>query len=146
MDDASVDEAVGILNEIMEFELAGVVRYTHYSLMIIGPNRIPLVEFMKAQAAESLTHAQAAGEIVTGLDRHPSLKVAPIEESHQHSVHSIIEESYSHEAKALSLYKELLSVVTDKSVYLEEYARGMIGQEELHTMEMRKMLRDYREN
>ena len=76
MDRDTAQEAVRVLNEIIEYELAGVVRYTHYSLMITGPNRIPLVEFMKAQAAESLSHAQAAGEILTGLEGHPSLKVA----------------------------------------------------------------------
>ncbi len=139
----TTEEAVRVLNEIMEYELAGVVRYTHYSLMITGPNRMPLVEFMKAQATESLAHAQAAGEILTGLDGHPSLKIAPIEETHEHSVHAVLKESYAHEMRALGLYKELLSVVADESVYLEEYARGMIGQEELHTVELRKMLRDY---
>ncbi len=137
------EKAVGILNEIMECELAGVVRYTHYSLLITGPNRMPLVEFMKAQAIESLTHAQAAGEILTGLDGRPSVRVAPIEESQPQSVHAIIEQSYEHEMRALSLYKELLSAVADESVYLEEYARGMIGQEELHTMELKKMLCDH---
>ena len=135
--------AVGVLNRILEAELAGVVRYTHYALMITGPNRIPLVDFMKAQANESLVHAQQAGEVLTGLEGHPSMGVASIEESHQHNIASILEESLAHEQRALGLYKELLDVVTDASVYLEEYARGMIGQEELHTMELRKMLRDY---
>jgi len=143
MEASTTNEAVRILNEIMEYELAGVVRYTHYSLMIIGPNRIPLVDFMKAQAAESLTHAQSAGEILTGLEGHPSLRIASIAESHQHSVHAILQESLVHETKALDLYKELLGVVADQSIYLEEYARGMIGQEEQHTMELHKMLRDY---
>ena len=64
-----------ILNEIMEYELAGVVRYTHYSLMITGPYRLPIVEFLKEQANESLQHAQQAGELLTGLDGHPVKKL-----------------------------------------------------------------------
>ena len=144
MDDPTTQKAVRILNEIMEFELAGVVRYTRYAVLVTGPNRMPLVEFMKAQAAESLAHAQAAGEILTGLDGHPTFRIAPIEETDQHSAHAMIQASHAHELEALSLYKELLSVVADQSVYLEEYARGMIGQEELHTMELKKMmLKDY---
>ena len=132
----------GLLSRIMEFELAGVVRYTHYSLMITGPNRIPIVQFLKGQASESLLHAQQAGEILTGLDGHPSLRIAPIEESHQHSVRDILAESLAHEERALNLYKSLLAIVKDSSVYLEEFARGQIGQEELHMLEIRKMLRD----
>ena len=131
-----------LLSRIMEFELAGVVRYTHYSLMVTGPNRIPIVQFLKQQATESLLHAQQAGELLTGLDGHPSQRIAPIEESFQHSVEDILRESLAHEERALALYKEFLDVVKDASVYLEEFARTQIGQEELHGIELRKMLRD----
>lgn len=138
----NLEKTHALLNRIMEFELAGVVRYTHYSLMITGPNRIPIVAFMKAQAAESLLHAQQAGELLTGLDGHPSLGIAPIEESFQHSVEDLLRESLAHEEQALNLYQKLLDQVTGKSVYLEEYARQLIGQEERHFLELRKMLRD----
>ena len=136
-------KTIELLNSIMEFELAGVVRYTHYSLMVTGPNRIPIVEFFKLQATESLTHAQQAGEILTGLEGHPSLRIAPMEETYKHTVRDILEESLSHERKALDLYKKLLDTVEDASVYLEEFARTMIGTEELHNIEIKKMLRDY---
>jgi bacterioferritin len=132
-----------LLNSIMEFELAGVVRYTHYSLMVTGPNRIPIVQFFQQQASESLTHAQQVGEILTGLEGHPSLKIAPLEESYEHSLKTILTESLNHERKALTLYKELLTVVEGASIYLEEFARTMIGQEELHNIEIKKMLRDF---
>jgi bacterioferritin len=137
-----VPKTHALLSRIMEFELAGVVRYTHYSLMVAGPNRIPIVQFLKSQASESLLHAQQAGEILTGLEGHPSLRIAPIAETHQHSVRSILEESFAHEQRALKLYGELLEVARDASVYIEEYARQLIGQEELHGLELRKMLRD----
>lgn len=136
-------KAIDLLNSIMEFELAGVVRYTHYSLMVTGPNRIPIVDFFKMQATESLTHAQQVGEILTGLEGHPSLRIAPMEESYKHTVRDILEESLAHEKKALDLYKNLLDTVADASVYLEEFARTMIGTEELHNIEIKKMLRDF---
>jgi len=143
MEELDLNATCETLNKIMEYELAGVVRYTHYSLMVTGPYRIPIVDFMKAQAAESLLHAQQAGELLTGLEGHPSLEVAPMAETHKHSIRDILEESLEHERAALSLYKVLLGVVVDRSIYLEEYARTMIGQEEAHTIELRKMLRDY---
>lgn len=140
LDTATVNE---ILNEILEAELSGVVRYTHYSLMIIGPNRIPLVAFMKAQAAESLLHAQQVGEILTGLGGHPSLRITPIEETHRHSIHDILNESLGHELAALAQYRRLLAVVSGASVFLEEFARGQISTEEQHQLELNKMLRDF---
>ncbi len=143
MKDLDQKQTIDTLRSIMEFELAGVVRYTHYALMVTGPNRIPIVDFFKAQANESLLHAQQVGEILTGLEGHPSLKITPMEETYKHTVKDILTESLSHETKALKLYKDLLDTVEDASVYLEEFARTMIGTEELHTIEIKKMLRDF---
>ena len=139
----SDSKVIGILNEIMEYELAGVVRYTHYSLMVVGPHRLPIVQFLKDQANESLFHAQQAGELLTGLEGHPSQKIAEIVETNNHSIKDILQESLAHEIHALNLYKELLQEVENSSVYLEEYARNLIGQEEQHQLELRKMLKDF---
>ena len=132
-----------ILDKIISHELAGVIRYTHYSIMVTGTARLSLVNFFKQQANESLTHAHQAGDILTGLGGHPTMAVHHIEESHDHSVENIVKESMNHELEASKLYYDLLNVVKDKSVYLEEYARGMISSEEVHTLEMRKLLRHY---
>ena len=139
----NTDKACAILNEIMEYELAGVVRYTHSAMMVTGPYRIPIVDFLKEQASESLLHAQGAGELIAGLDGHPSQKIAKIEETGQHTIRDILEESLEHELHALSLYKKLLTSVENKSVYLEEYARSQIGEEEQHSLELKIMLKDF---
>ena len=136
-------EVCEILNSIMEYELAGVVRYTHSSMMVSGPYRLPIVSFLKDQAAESLLHAQQAGEKIAGLDGHPSQKIAKIEETNRHSIKDILEESLQHELYALDLYKKLLKSVENKSVYLEEYARAQIGEEEQHSLELKIMLKDF---
>jgi len=132
-----------ILNDIIELEMAGVVRYAHSSLMITGPNRIPIVAFLQEQATESLQHALIAGEFITGFDGHPSQQIAHIEESHNHDVNQVLTESLEHEVRAVDKYKELLTEVEDASIMLEEYARGQIGMEEQHALEITKMLKDY---
>jgi len=129
------------LNRIMELELAGVVRYTHYALMIYGYNRIPIVEWMSKNADESLAHARAAGELVTWMGGHPSLSIGPLLESHKHDIGDILRESLEHEAEALKAYYELLGLVRDQDVRLEEYARDMIAAEVAHQDEVDKMLR-----
>ena len=132
-----------ILNRIVELEMAGVVRYAHSSLMVRGPNRIPIVTFLQEQANESLAHALQAGEYITGFGGHPSQKISPIKESHDHSVNQILTESLEHEVSAIEMYKVLLEEVADASIMLEEYARGQIGMEEQHALEITKMLKDY---
>lgn len=133
--------AIGILNHILELELAGVVRYSHYALMVYGYNRIPIVKWLNAQADESLLHARQAGELITGLGGHPSLGIGPLLETHRHDIGDILRESLAHEGEALKAYYQLLDCVKDKDVRLEEYARTLIAEELTHHDEVDKMLR-----
>jgi bacterioferritin len=139
----SVDKqkVIAQLNRILECELAGVVRYTHYSMMIFGYSRIPIVAWFQAEATESLAHAQQAGEIVTRLGGHPSLGIGPLLETHQHDIGQILRETLQAEHVALGLYNDLLGLVAGKNVALEEYARTLIEAEEEHIDEIDKMLR-----
>ena len=135
------EKTIAQLNRILESELAGVVRYTHYSLMIFGYNRIPIVSWFRSQADETLTHAQRAGEMVTHLGGHPSLGIGPLLETHKHDVGEILRETIESEFRTLQLYYGLLDLVAGKSVPLEEYARELIATEEMHLDEIDKMLR-----
>jgi bacterioferritin len=135
---ASMIEA---LNHILELELAGVVKYTHYALMVYGYNRIPIVSWLKGNAEEGLAHAHKAGEMVTLLGGHPSLRIGSLLETHQHDIGGILRESLDHERAALGAYYALLALAENHSVLLEEYAREMIVLEELHLDEVDKMLR-----
>lgn len=129
------------LNMILEMELAGVVRYTHYSLMVFGYTRIPIVSWLRGQATESLAHANKAGELITHMGGHPSLSIGPLLETHNHDIGDILRESLEHEKASLSCYRKLLKLVEGHSVMLEEYARELIYAEELHIGEVDKMLR-----
>ncbi|MCU0838626.1 MAG: hypothetical protein MUE49_07875 [Rhodospirillales bacterium] len=130
------------LNRILEAELAGVVRYTHYSFMVFGYGRIPIVHWLREQATESLTHATEAGEMITLLGGHPSLGIGRLLESEKHDIGAILRESLDHEKAALGYYRQLLALVEGRDVMLEEYAREMIAAESRHIGEVDKMLRN----
>lgn len=138
---ADNEQAIAILNRILEQELAGVVRYTHYSFMVFGYSRIPIVDWLRAQANESLMHAEEAGEMITLLGGYPSLSIGALLDSHHNDIGTILRESLEAESEALTLYKDLLALAKDDSVLLEEYARKQIMAEELHAGEVDKMLR-----
>ncbi|MBV33817.1 MAG: bacterioferritin [Porticoccaceae bacterium] len=142
MEEIDNQPAIDILNEIMEAELAGVVRYSHYALMVYGYNRIPIVDWMKANANEGLMHAHRAGELVTLMGGHPSLKIGALLETERHDIGDILRESLEHERGVLQMYYKLLKFAeATSSVLLEEYAREMITEETLHLDEVNKMLR-----
>jgi bacterioferritin len=133
--------AIELLNGILEHELAGVVRYTHYSFMVFGHSRIPIVSWLRDQATESLNHAHEAGELITLLGGYPSLTLAPLLDTHRSDINAILQESLEAEGEALALYRQLLDQSKDRSVLLEEYARQHIMLEEMHAGEVHKMLR-----
>jgi len=135
------EKVVAVLNRILEAELAGVIRYTHYSFLIFGYGRIPIVAWLRDQASESLMHAQQAGEWITTLAAYPSLAIGRLLDTHVFDIGTILRESSEQEGVALHLYRELLSLVENRSVALEEYARQMIYVEQLHAGEVDKMLR-----
>ena len=130
-----------VLNRILEAELAGVVRYTHYSLMVYGYSRLPIVHWLRGQAEESLTHAQEVGEYITAIGGHPSLGIGKLLESEKHDIGAIMRESMAHELEALGYYKLLLQLVEGRDIMLEEFARQMVAAESKHASEVDKMLR-----
>ena len=141
MKDQIKGKVVETLNKILEMELAGTIHYTHYSFMVYGYNRIPIVSWLEKQAMESMTHARAAGELVTQLGAHPSLAIGPLLETHKHDIGDILRESLEHEKKTLIEYERLLELVQGEDVMLEEFAREHIYLERLHIGEVDKMLR-----
>src|SRR6267142_1808103 len=134
-------KAVETLNKMLEMELAGTIHYTHYSFMVYGYNRIPIVSWLETQATESMAHARAAGELVTQLGAHPSLAIGRLLETHKHDIGDILRESLSHERATLVEYEKLLELVQGDDIMLEEFAREHIYLERLHIGEVDKMLR-----
>ena len=134
-------KVIDSLNRVLELELAGVVRYMHYSFMIFGHNRIPIVAWLREQGNESSAHAMLASEHITTFGGHPSLKIGGLLETHKHDVNEILKEAYQHEKEGLDEYHVLLGLVEGKEIMLEEYARDQIAQETMHLADIRKMMR-----
>jgi len=138
---AETGQIVETLNRILELELAGLVRYLHYSFMIFGHNRIPIVGWLRGQADEAQVHSIQAGEHITNLGGHPSLRIGSLLETHKHNVDEILREALTHEQEGLAEYRKLLAAVAGRNIMLEEYARAQIAAEEAHVAEIGKMLR-----
>src|SRR6478752_4773596 len=101
-------KVVDVLNRLLESELAGVVRYTHYSFLVFGFGRIPIVSWLRGQADESMLHAQQIGEWITTLGAYPSLAIGPLLDSHKTDIGAMLRESMESEHEALVLYRALL--------------------------------------
>jgi bacterioferritin len=135
-----VDRVAEQLDRILQMELAGVIYYTHYSFMIYGHARIPITSWLRENAAESLAHAEEAGEMIMRLHKRPSLGIAALPITQHNTIDEILTESIEREEAGVDLYRELLALVKDKSVVLEEYATRLVASEAVHIREMELML------
>ena len=133
-------EVMECLHEIFQAEMSGIIRYLHYSFVIMGHNRIPIQKWLRDQANESMDHAVALGEKITSLGGHPPMVSATVKETHKHSVDQLLEESLEHEQAGLASYKKLVALAGD-DIALEEFAREMVRTEVEHIDEVKKMLR-----
>src|SRR5205807_8849245 len=88
-----VDRVAEQLDRILQMELAGVVYYTHYSFMIYGHARIPITSWLREKAAESLAHAQEAGEMIMRLHKRPSFGGAALPMTKQNTIDGFLTES-----------------------------------------------------
>ena len=132
-------EVMECLVQIFQSETSGIIRYLHYSFMIMGHNRIPIQKWFRDQATESMAHATVIGEKITSLGGHPPMISAKVEESNIHSVDQILKESMGFEEATLHLYKKLAKISGD-DIALEEMAREFVRVETEHLDEVRKML------
>jgi bacterioferritin len=140
MTQLDLKQTIQLLNLILEFELAGVVRYTNYAVIAAkAADHLGIATFFKEQANESLEHAQQVGEMLIQLDNaSPRFQITPVEQDHL-SVPDLLEASSQHEQSALRLYQVLLKTVQNVHPALEAFAIRMIETESSHEAEFQVM-------
>jgi bacterioferritin len=140
MSKAPGNDVSKILDEVFQEEMAGIIRYLHYSFMVMGHNRIPIQKWFRDQAQESMNHAILIGEKITSYGGHPTLKAAEVPETHSHLLDKLLEECIAFETRGLNLYKKLAEKAGD-DLALEELARQLVREETEHLDEIEKMMR-----
>ena len=126
------------LNEALEREMSNVVSYLHYSFMVRGVNRGPLVEFFRSQAQESFGHATRLGEKIVALGGHPSVRVEAIRELKSVTAEEMLREELAREKEEGQRDIKLLKLVEDDialRVMLEEIIKD--EQEGIEELERR---------
>ena len=144
--DKSKEKLVKALNQDLEKEMAGIVRYLHHSFIVFGPHRGPLVQMFRAQATESMTHAIQLGEKITALGGHPTVRVDQVFEPGYQSVEDMLAEDLRAEKAQLGLYTQQLRELGDENLPMKLMLEQIIIAEQNHVDEMEKYLRTSNED
>ncbi len=136
------DKAIAILNRIVECELAGVIRYTQFSLTVEGEDRAEVATWLRAQADEGLKHAQRAGRLIALLGgQAATASWAPLLGGDVHDIDTILRASLRHETEACHADQQLLELSRGRSVFIEDYARDLIVTETMHINQVGRLMR-----
>jgi bacterioferritin len=123
----------------MEIETA--IRNLHFSFLIFGPSRKPVVEFFRDEVEESIRHATMLGEKITALGGLPAIRVRAVHEPQGHTLEAILKESIRHEEEAVATYTKLLELVKEDAP-LRVLFENQVLEEQEHVEELRKYLRE----
>ena len=85
-------------------------------------------------------HGLRTDALIIRLHKRPALGIAALPTTPHNTIDEILTESIQREEAGVELYRELLSLVKDKSVVLEEYATRLVSAEAVHLREMELML------
>ena len=78
--------------------------------------------------------------MIMWLHRRPTPGIATLPITRHNTIDEILTEAIQREESGVELYRELLSLVKDKSVVLEECATRLVAAEAVHLREMELML------
>lgn len=127
---SQLEQAACLLNQILEARLSGVIRYTNYSLMISGRDRLTFSNFFTEQTNHSLRQAQEVGRILMALNERPTLSSDFAPEPSRQSAQEMLLRSLNHERQLLHLHRDLLQTVQCNNAALEDFAmRTLLGSE-----------------
>lgn len=138
--DAKAKKVVDSLNEALEHELGAIIRYLHHSFLVMGPNRGPIVQFLRARAKDSMDHAIQLGEKVTALGGHPTVKIAEHMEPGDQTLEEMLHEELEAEKKSFEVYKKRMPLFRDNPA-LEYLMQNFIIEEQEHIESLEKLLR-----
>lgn len=71
-------ELINRLNQDLAGEFQAVIMYTVYTALVKGPYRPQLVQFMKAEIADELLHAQFLADKIVALGGVPTSEPRPV--------------------------------------------------------------------
>jgi len=137
----SREKLINALNEDLEKEMAGIVRYLHHSFIVFGPNRGPIVQMFRTQANESMVHAIQLGEKITALGGHPTVKVDQVFEPGYQSIEDMLSEDLKAEKIQLELYTKQLKEFGEDNLPMKLMLEQIIIDETTHVEEIEKYLR-----
>jgi len=138
----SNDKICERLNEILANELAGALMYLHYSFFIYGHSRIPIVEWLRSQSSEGMTHATMVGDKIIALGgepvTHPSHDKFP---KNFATLNDMLRATLRLEKEVFEQYASLLRELDDESLAMRVFLEQIITEEVGHIEEIERMLR-----
>ena len=132
------EQVIADLNEILSLEYTAVLQYTYEEFVLKGIERQQFAPMFRAEATESLGHAQMVGAKVVALGGAPTTAVGPIDTSTE--LRAILESNLKLETRAAEMYSRALQHVGDADIALRVMLENQVEIERRSVEELQKLL------
>ena len=132
------ERIIADLNDILSLEYTAVLQYTYEEFVLKGIERQQFAPMFRAEATESLGHAQMVGAKIVSLGGTPTTEVGPIDTSTE--LGAILENNLRLESKAVELYTRALNHVGEDDIALRVMLENQIEVEKGSVEELQKLL------
>ncbi|MCC7447962.1 MAG: ferritin-like domain-containing protein [Anaerolineae bacterium] len=134
---------VTLLNQDLAGEFQAIVMYTVYSAQVTGPYRLELAQFMKAEIADELLHAQFLADKVVSLGGVPTTQPRPVPPAT--TPKEMLQNIEKAEAEAIAGYAARSEQARQVGeIGLAVQLETMVQDETSHYEETRKLLTDWK--
>lgn len=132
------EQVIADLNEILSLEYTAVLQYTYEEFVLKGLERQQFAPMFRAEATESLGHAQMVGAKIVALGGEPTTEIGPVDRSTE--LRAILENNLRLETRAAELYTRALQHVGDDDVALRVMLENQVEIERGSVEELQKLL------
>lgn len=131
------DELIKRLNNVLAWELAGVIQYLQHSVMVTGPERETFREFFHEGSEEARDHAELVANKIAVLGGVPTVEPARIRQAAE--LDGMLEATLKLEVDALAAWESALEVADQANLGTQFWIEEHVAEEQEHVDEMRKL-------
>jgi bacterioferritin len=135
---ATRQDLIDRLNTVLSWELAGVVQYLHYAVLVSGPLRPVYTEFFHDGSKEARDHAEAVGAKIASLGGVPTAEPAAILPATD--LETMLQNTLKLEVAALAAWEAAWEVGDAVNLGTKLWIEEHVSEEQEHVDELNRIL------
>lgn len=134
---ANHSELIARMNDVLSWELAGIIQNLNHSMMVTGIHRLEYAELFSENSKENRDHSEILGRRIAALGGVPTVEPAQIRQAV--TLEEMLDAALSLEVAAMSAWQAALAAADNAPMGLRFWIEDMISEEQEHIDDLRML-------